>query len=317
MLSGDDYNVVGKCDKSTQHRFTAIGVLVACIFVLCFISCYFAFTKLFQNYYTGIPIGLFFAWMITNIYLFLLYTLSKTGFPYIPNKPARYVATTIRLVFIAFIAIVVSKPIESLVFSKQLALEMQSFKQDKIERYEKSTNVFFADEINIIKDIIAQQKVLNNVIDEEQLSNYNELIRSKEEERDRLIKSMRILVGKSDYYIQGMIILNTKYPICWAITLFGIIIFIIPTYLKIFIHKDSIFYKTKHYIESYLVKYEYELFKEKYSEIFRYKYGIDIQYTECYTDPPFNTKRKIDKRERAERTVLTEDDLLNSLYAKV
>mgnify|MGYP000553936865 CR=1 FL=1 len=312
VLSGDDYNVVGKCNKSTQRRFTTIGVLVACIFALCFISCYFAFTKLFQNYYTGIPVGLFFAWMITNIYLFLLYTLSKTGFPYIPNKPARYVATTIRLVFIAFIAVVVSKPIESLVFSKQLALEMKSFKQDKIERYEKSTNVFFADEIAIIKELIAQQKVLNNVIDEDQSANYYELIQSKEEERDRLIKLMRTLVGKSDYYIQGMLILNTKYPICWIITLFIVIIFIIPTYLKIFIHKDGVFYKTKHYVESRLVKYEYELFKEKYREIFRHKYDIDIQYTEHCTDAPFNTKRKIDNR-----TVLTEDDFLDSLYAKV
>src|SRR5690606_25933879 len=118
------------------------------------------------------------------------------------------------------------------------------------------------------------------------------------------------LVKKSNYYIQSIIILNSKYPISWAITTIVLILFIIPTYLKIFIDKDSIFYKTKHYVESHLVKYEYELFKEKYNEIFNQKYGLDLHYAEHYSDAPFNTKREINKRE-----TLKEDDLLDSLYA--
>lgn len=312
ILSGDDVNVIVECTKQTKLRFTVIGILVAFIFALCFISCYFAFTQLFQNYYIGIPVGLFFAWMITNIYLFLLYTLSKTGFPYIPNKQARYISTSIRLVFIAFIAIVISKPIESLIFSKQLDSEIQSFKQEKLKRYEKSTTAFFNDEIKIIENVIAQQILLSDGIEEEQLLKYKEQIRSKEAERDRLIESMGALVDKSGYYIQGMIILDTKYPICWIITLFVIALFIYPTYLKIFIHKDTIFYKTKHDTESQMVKYDYALFKKEYSEIFRHQYGKEIQYTECYTDPPFNTTRKIDNR-----TALKEDDLLDSLYDEI
>jgi hypothetical protein len=63
-------------------------------------------------------------------------------------------------------------------------------------------------------------------------------------------------------------------------------------------------------VESHLVKYEYELFKEKYNEIFNHKYGLDLHYDEHYSDAPFNTKRKKNKRE-----LLKEDDLLDSLYA--
>ena len=106
------------------------------------------------------------------------------------------------------------------------------------------------------------------------------------------------------------IILNNKYPICWLITILIISMFIIPTYLKIFIHKDSIFYKTKHYVESHLVKYEYELFKEKYNEIIRHNYSIEVHFTEHYSDAPFNTKRIVNKRE-----IHKEEDLLASLYA--
>jgi hypothetical protein len=310
VLTGDDFNVIGKCSERTKRHFTIIGILVAFIFSLCFLSCYLAFSQLFRNIYVGVPVGLFFAWMITNIYLFLLYTLSKTGFPYIPNKTARYISTTIRVIFIAFIAIIVSKPIERLVISEQLELELEAFKKDKLELYKNSTQEYFDEEIIIIKNLITQKETLNSVIDETEKSNFEKLIHSKEAERDRLIKSMEQLVEKSEYYIQGIVILNSKFPICWFFTFSVIIIFIIPAYLKIYIHKDSIFYRTKHYVESHLVRYEYELFKERYRRIFRYRHGIEVQYTELYTDPPFNTIRKTD-----DKKTLTESDLLDSLYA--
>ena len=299
-LSGDDVNVIDKCNQTTKSHFTAIGILVASIFTLCFISCYFAFTNLLQNLWFGIIMGLFFALMITNIYLFLLYTLSKTGFPYIPNKTARFISVSIRLIFIAFISIIVSKPIESLVFSKQLNNEIQLFKNDKIERYAKSTKSYLDKEIN-------EYKRLQIESDDDF---YLNLIKDREKKKVILITSMEQLVQKSNYYIQGIIILNNKYPISWIITAIVLIIFIIPTYLKLFIHKDSIFYKTKHYVESHLVKYEYELFKEKYNEIFRHKYEIDLHYIEHYSDAPFNTKRKINTEE-----IFKEDDLLDTLYA--
>lgn len=299
-LSGDDVNVIAKCNNKTKRRFTSIGILVALIFTLSFTSCYFAFTKLLQNFWGGILIGLFFAWMITNIYLFLLYTLSKTGFPYVPNKFARFISVGIRLIFIAFIAIIVSKPIESIIFSKQIEYEILTFKKEKIERYTKTTSNY------IDKEILEYEKLLVGKNDEFYLN----LIKNRNERKSSLIASMNKLVNKSNYYIQGIIILNNKYPICWLITILIISMFIIPTYLKIFIHKDSIFYKTKHYVESHLVKYEYELFKEKYNEIIRHNYGIDVRFTEHYSDAPFNTKRIVNKRE-----IHKEEDLLASLYA--
>jgi predicted PurR-regulated permease PerM len=299
-LSGDDSNVIAKCNKITRRRFSGIGVLVGIIFCLCFISCFLAFTGLLQNLWIGIIIGLFFAWMITNIYLFLLYTLSKTGFPYIPNRSARFISVSIRLIFIAFISIIVSKPIESLTFSKPLAQDIQVFKQEKIKRYTQLTNSY------LDKEISEYKKLLTGSNDEF----YLRLIEDREKNKLSLTSSMERLVSKSNYYIQRIIILNKKYPISWAITAFVLVLFIIPTYLKIFIHKDSIFYKTKHYVESHLVKYEYELFKEKYNEIFTCRYGLDLHYDEHYTDAPFNTTRKEKKRE-----LLKEDDLLDSLYA--
>lgn len=299
-LSGDDKNVIAKCNRMTRIRFIGIGVLVAIIFSLCFASCFLAFTSLLQDLWMGIIIGLFFAWMITNIYLFLLYTLSKTGFPYIPNKTARFVSVSIRLIFIVFISIIVSKPIESLFFSKYLIQDIQSFKQERIKQYTQSTNEYLS------KEITEYKKLLTGSNDEF----YLKLIEEREKKKLTLTTSMEKLVRKSNYYIQGIIILNRKYPLSWFITVFVLILFTVPTCLKIFIHKDSIFYKTKYHAESHLVKYQYELFKEKYNEIFNGKYDLDLHYDEYYSDAPFNTKRRNNNRK-----LLKENDLLNNLYA--
>lgn len=299
-LSGDDVNVIDKCDTSTKKRFTVIGILVALIFIMCFISCYFAFTRLLQNLWVGILIGLFFAFMITNIYLFLLHTLSKTGFPYIPNKTARFISVSIRLIFIAFISVIVSKPIESLFFSKKLKQEIQAFKIEKIERYNKKTSNYLDKEINDYKKML----IGNND------KFYLDLIKDRQQKKKILLSSMEELVNTSNYYIQGIIILNNKFPSSWFITILVLIFFISPTYLKIFLHKDSVFYKTKHNLESNLVQCEYDLFKKRYHQILIQKYGMNVHYIEHYSDAPFNTKMKIIKRD-----FLKEDDLLEILYA--
>jgi len=299
LLSGDDVNIIAQCDKTTKNRFTAIGLLVAVIFIICFISCFFAFTHLLQNLWFGILIGLFFAGMITNIYLFLLYTLSKSGFPYIPNKTARFISVSIRLIFIAFIGIIVSKPIESLVFSDQLKKDIIIFKSEKLEKYTLRTNNF------IDKEIKAYQKLLEGSND----PFYHKLIENKKKKKAILLASMEKLIENSNYYIQSIIILNHKYPISWLITTIIIIMFMIPTYLKIYIDKNSIFYRTKHKIESSLVSYEYEQFKNFYNRIFIKKYELDYKFTEHYSDAPFNTQRKKD-----EVSLHHEDDLLKSLY---
>jgi hypothetical protein len=138
-LSGDDLSIIEKCKFSTRARFTWIGILVFLVFSICFISCYFAFKQLFQNNYIGIPIGIFFSWMITNIYLLLLYTLTKSSLPYAKSKLTRTISVTIRVFFVIFIAIIISKPIESLLFNNRLNFEIDSFKTKKLAEYTLST----------------------------------------------------------------------------------------------------------------------------------------------------------------------------------
>ena len=308
-FSGDDYSIISQSDKTIQNRFMAIGGFVTAIFALCFISCYFTFTKLFQNYFIGIPIGLFFSYMITNIYLLLLYTLSKNSFPCKTDKVAQLFSISIRVVFICFIAIIVSKPIETLLFSMPLESEIESYKKKQIDKYRKSTAEYFDAETKNLKLIIEKQKSLYANIETSQIGNYERLLKKKEQQKDELISSMTNLVRNSNYYIQSIVILNAKYKTCWLITVFTIFIFLFPAYLKNFLGEQSFYYEKKRTIENRLVNEEYASFKAKYNQLFQKRLNRNIQFSEPFIDAPFNTIRKKDEKE-----FLKEDDLISDLY---
>lgn len=308
-FSGDDYSIISQSDRTIQNRFKAIGGFVTAIFALCFISCYFTFTKLFQNYFVGIPIGIFFSYMITNIYLLLLYTLSKNSFPCNTDKTAHLFSISIRVIFICFIAIIVSKPIETILFSMPLESEIESYKQEQIDKYRKSTAEYYDAETKNLRLIIEKQKILYTNAETSQIGNYEKLLQKKELQKDELIASMIQLVSNSNYYIQSIVILNTKYRTCWLITLFTMFIFLFPAYLKNFLGEQSFYYETKRKIENRLVKEEYASFKARYNLLFQEHLNRNIQFSEPFIDAPFNTIRKKDERE-----FLKEDDLISDLY---
>jgi len=308
-FSGDDYGIISVCSRRTQNRFTAIGTFVLLIFILCFVSCFFTFTKLFQSYFIGIPAGLFFAFMITNIYLLLLYTLTDNVLPHVQRRAGKIISTAFRLLFIWFIAIVVSKPIEMLVFSSWINDEIAVFKQIQLSQFRESTDKYFDSEISQLRDQVEKQRQLFDEPSAAELSKYELLIQKKETQRTELINRMAELVNHSNYYIRSIVLLNEKYPFCWLITLLVVAIFTIPSYLKEFIPLTGIFYGRKKDIEMQLIKREYESFKATYSELFRAIYNAEIKYSEVFEDAPFNLTRKIDNR-----IALSEESLIAELY---
>jgi hypothetical protein len=308
-LSGDDYAIIGRCENRIQYRFAAIGAFVFLIFVLCFVSCYFTFTQLFQSYLLGIPAGLFFAFMITNIYLLLLYTLSKHVLPHDPYLVGNLVSLWIRVAFVGFIAVVISKPIEVMLFSVPLAGEIKSFKEERFREFENSTNDFFDSEIVELKGVIADEITNETHVNQKRLASYNSRIDQKEKRRVQLLTRMRYLVDNSNYYVRSIVILNSKFPSCWLITILIVGIFLVPAYIKRFIPASGLFYGKKNDIETRLIKREYEAFKTTYSRLLSEWYGKEIVWIEFYSDPPFNTTRKFDNRKFRD-----ENDLIAELY---
>ena len=308
-FSGDDYNVINNCSDKTQNRFALIGAFVFSIFILCFASSFYTFTQLFNNYFVGVPIAIFFSFTITNIYLLLLHTLTKKVLPHMKFKKSGIFTVIVRIIFISLIAVIVSKPLEVLFFSLPLQDEITVFKKEKLETYTSQTAEYFDKQIIEAKRELEQRINLQGNIQTVEIRKYYQSLQDKETEKMKLTEDMKILVRDSNYYIRSIIILNTKYSICWLITLFTVIIFLFPAYKKSQLSLDSNYYKVKKSIETNLVVEEYERFKQKYNSIFKENFGIDRDFNELYVDAPFNTIIKSD-----ERNFIEENILISELY---
>lgn len=305
ILSGDDLSIIEKCSKKRQARFAIIGCFVFIIFVLCFVSSYFTFTMIFHNYILGVPASIFFSWMITNIYLLLLYTLTKNVLPHKTRIGSHVFSLVLRLGFISLLAVFISKPLEVLIFSNQIENEIDTYKIEQIAKHTANTNTYFSNETHELQSLIKYQKQINPDTITFETEMYSKLTSDK----INTIAQFEELIKNSNYYIKGIVILNTKYPICWLFTFICVFLFLFPALMKRLIEFDSKYYKLTKEITTKLILEEYSIFKEKYNQLFHQKYNLSLNYTESYLDPPFNTIRKNEAE-----NYLNEADLIKELY---
>ena len=81
QLSGEDYSVILKCSKKTQFYFSVIGMLVLLILLCSFVSAFFFTENLFHNSFLDIGVGVIWGFIITNMYVLVLYTISPQLLP--------------------------------------------------------------------------------------------------------------------------------------------------------------------------------------------------------------------------------------------
>lgn len=81
IFSGEDFSVIRKCDLKIQVYFSLIGSFVLAILLCCFISAYLFTDSLFHSPIQDIGIALVWGFIVTNLYVLLLYTISPTILP--------------------------------------------------------------------------------------------------------------------------------------------------------------------------------------------------------------------------------------------
>lgn len=117
VFSGEDYQIINKCDASTRIQFAFIGALVCVILAFCFFSAYLFTDNLFHLPIQDFGISIIWGVIITNMYVLLLYTISPTILP-VKNKTNAFkigyrinASLIIRLLVIVIIAIITAQPI--------------------------------------------------------------------------------------------------------------------------------------------------------------------------------------------------------------
>ncbi len=212
LLSGDDYKVINQCSAGIQSGFAFTGFLLLTIFLVCLNGTYAIFAQLFQNTIAGIVLAIFFSWMLVNIYLLILYTLTKSS---LPHKDAtlrflsrdwwaRVLSIALRALFICFIAVIMSKPLEAFLFSDSLDRDIASYKQMMIDRYSERVSGYLK---------AREKRIIPGTVDYDLATREsNEVLQS------RLIADMQKTMEESNFYAQRIVILSTRYPASWSVT---------------------------------------------------------------------------------------------------
>jgi hypothetical protein len=311
-ISSSDYNIIRTCDRSIRNKFRYVGLSVFFVIILCFVSSYYAFAELFNAYIIAIPFAVFFALMIFNIYLLLLTTLERNLVPHISSLQSRSISLVLRIGFILFIAIIISKPIEMIFFEDTVKADITNFKYQKIEDYKTQLTKLHKNEIDEInKDKNRFLNYGNGYIEEvKQLDAKLNLIQTSIDDQ---MSKIRTKINRANFFIQGVKLLSNNHRVCWFFTIIICFCFVLPIILKLYISESSPYYQRKAEIEKELISTEYTTFKNEYTLLFKSKMDLDVVYFDGnYTDPPFNTKHVKDETE-----YFNEEDFINYIYQNV
>ena len=279
-LAGENYQAYRKCNDNTRLRIRSTGILVLVIFTLSFLSCMEAFTEFFHSIWIGLTIGLFFGWVVTNMYLFLLYTLTRNVLVPENIKAHSRLSLALRVGTVAFLAIVVSKPIEHFLFKNQVKTQLVIYKTEAFDKLAQSINTSYS---RRIAQAIESDKPA--------------LLKQRAYEINRMEK----LVLNNEYYFKSIGFLNKK-PLMWFISFLFIVLFCYPVILKRNIALNSIYYLDKEKTYKKIVDDNYTEFKSSYILTVQHwlndinklqpKNKEEAILYEAYLDPPYNFNKK-------------------------
>lgn len=167
-------------------------------------------------------------------------------------------------------------------------------------------NEIITDSVFILenKPIISDNQVISKILNS---SNFA-LITILQVKNDQY-KKLDAVLNASNFYVRKIQIINSEFALSWFMTIFVVLVFIIPIVLKYRIRNTSNFYEVKKDMEEAIVKSDYSKFKTTFTNIFKSKFNLDIQFYESCIDPPFNTIKKKDVKNYKNQSLL-----LNEIY---
>lgn len=313
-VSGGDYSVISVCEQSIQRKFAGVGLVVVTISFLCFASSFYSLYVLFGgSVLLSFPIALFFSWMITNIYIVLLTTLQKNLLPHVKSGGSVYVSLAIRISFLVFFAILISKPIEAFMFRGNLNQEISEYKNGIVKEFIQKTNAYYSNEESEIHKKIRDCNEMNRL--KVSVNCDVELLNAKlielTNEKERSIVIMKAACEQTQFYIEEIKILSThsKHFYSFLITLIIVVVFLLPAILKYYISETSSYYAINAKIEKDIIEEHYNKTKIIFTELLYTVSGKNIHIEEKYSDPPFNTIPIAEDRNFSE-----EKDFLDIIY---
>ena len=281
-LAAEDAFILKSCEPKVSRYFLLIGLVVLFIYLLCTVSIGLFIYSFINNYFVIFFLTFFISLSIINLYIFILHNISPNLLPNNATNSSNFFESLLKLGFLIFLAIAISKPIEIFIFKDNAAFQraLEAFKDQKLKDFKINLNELTTDRLN---DLYNRS---NTNIERESFKIDIERIHEINQQR---IVQMALSIEKSFFFIEKTKILfnikESKY-----VTFFISFLFILPWFLKIILRNNNPYYELKKDIEMRMVKEDYVSFiGHKNSLLYRF---IDYRFNipPKYLDPPFNTK---------------------------
>lgn len=122
-FSGEDYTIIQKCNVKIQFYFSLIGLLVLVILLCSFASALYFTEHLFHSVIADIGVGIVWGYIITNMYVLFLYTISPTLLPTKIRKKQEVKTNQFQLSFpmglrifiVILLAVIIAQPLNVLI----------------------------------------------------------------------------------------------------------------------------------------------------------------------------------------------------------
>jgi hypothetical protein len=277
---GIDYSLMKRSGEENIAKFYISGFFVALIFIICFFAVFYAFDLMFHKWYAEVLLSTFFSLTFLTIYLLLIQTFSKETLPSSYKTTFFNTSNITRICFVLLISFLIAQPVKIYFLSDRLENDVAAYKARLYNEFSANVAKLYQNDLRKLEE----RKRLNyDTKVDAQLSAIQTRLDLDKQEAYRKIES-------SDFFLKRIEFAG-KYRGAWWTSFWVVVIFSIPVFLIYSISDDSKYYSEKRATDHDLVLREYLEFKRLYHEMFKQRYGLDIQFHEAFEDAPFNRVR--------------------------
>lgn len=277
-LSGEDYTIISECTGKIQFYFSAIGFLVLLILLFSFASALYFTEQLFHSFIADIGVGLVWGYIVTNMYVLLLYTISPRILPIRLRTKDKYINKSTlfnfsmgyRIFVVILLAIIIAQPLNVMILNP----DSNAFAYDI--KYLFDTNPFASFITLVVIAIFLLPIYLKYSI-----RNFGKFYEKKAEIEKRIIED-----DYKDF--------KTKYAILLE--------------SNILRYNKHVWENLSPFLEK-LKKVNPSAYQKHFEEINGELVNEKIKKYEYWSDPPFRTIHKTEIK-----NILSEQDLLNFIY---
>lgn len=288
-LVGVEHALLRKAGSKVLLRFYTAAVVIIGIAIFSIVSVFYLVELMFHNRVAEVLLSILLTALFILMYIFLILTISNNA----GGRAVFSISNITRIGFVIFMAAMLSKPFELLIFRKSINLKLEEFREQVKSDHSNKIQLQYSGEMELLGKKLDYYESINETRNfDEQITGLHTKIDRCTSEQKELIRKTIEKVDRADFVIQQLKILHSDHPRTWIFTILVVLLYLLPGYLIFSISMDDSYYPIKDEYERKIISREYGAFLKKYSEIFSSRFGVQTEFYTNYEDPPFNTRRK-------------------------